>query len=262
MISLTSGQLEHWIGAFFWPFVRILALLSTAPVFSASAVPIQVRVGLAAIISVAIAPALPTLPAVHFLSGAGLVLLVEQIVIGTALGFAVTLIFSAVQFAGSVISLQMGLGFSSFFDPTTGVQVPTLSNFLNLVVLLLFLALNGQLLVLVVLMRSFTVLPVDPNLVVHATAWHLLAAAGAAVFSLGMAIAAPVLGALFLVNIALGVLSKLAPQLNLFVVGFPLLIGVGLIGLYLLAPALELVVRQLLDIALSLSGRFMISAGG
>lgn len=262
MISLTSGQLEHWIGAFFWPFVRILALLSTAPVFSASAVPIQVRVGLAAIISVAIAPALPTLPAVHFLSGAGLVLLVEQIVIGTALGFAVTLIFSAVQFAGSVISLQMGLGFSSFFDPTTGVQVPTLSNFLNLVVLLLFLALNGQLLVLVVLMRSFTVLPVDPNLVVHATAWHLLAAAGAAVFSLGMAIAAPVLGALFLVNIALGVLSKLAPQLNLFVVGFPLLIGVGLIGLYLLAPALELVVRQLLDLALNLSGRFMISAGG
>lgn len=262
MISLTSGQLEHWIGAFFWPFVRILALLSTAPVFSASAVPIQVRVGLAAIISVAIAPALPTLPAVHFLSGAGLVLLVEQIVIGTALGFAVTLIFSAVQFAGSVISLQMGLGFSSFFDPTTGVQVPTLSNFLNLVVLLFFLALNGQLLVLVVLMRSFTVLPVDPNLVVHATAWHLLAAAGAAVFSLGMAIAAPVLGALFLVNIALGVLSKLAPQLNLFVVGFPLLIGVGLIGLYLLAPALELVVRQLLDLALNLSGRFMISAGG
>ncbi|WMT47553.1 flagellar biosynthetic protein FliR [Acidithiobacillus caldus] len=254
--------MEHWIGAFFWPFVRILALLSTAPVFSASAVPIQVRVGLAAIISVAIAPALPTLPAVHFLSGAGLVLLVEQIVIGTALGFAVTLIFSAVQFAGSVISLQMGLGFSSFFDPTTGVQVPTLSNFLNLAVLLFFMALNGQLLVLVVLMRSFTVLPVDPNLVVHATAWHVLAAAGAAVFSLGMAIAAPVLGALFLVNIALGVLSKLAPQLNLFVVGFPLLIGVGLIGLYLLAPALELVVRQLLDLALNLSGRFMISAGG
>jgi len=260
MIGLTSGQLEQWIGAFFWPFVRILALLATAPIFSAKAMPVQIRVGLAALVSVAIAPALPALPPVHFLSGAGLVLLVEQIVIGTALGFAVTLIFSAVQFAGSVISLQMGLGFSSFFDPSTGVQVPTLSNFLNLVVLLLFMAVNGQLLVLAVLMRSFAVLPIDPNIVLHATAWQTIVAAGAAVFSLGMAIAAPVLGALFLVNIALGVLSKLAPQLNLFVVGFPVLMGVGLIGLYLFAPALEMLVRHLLDLALHLSSRFLVTA--
>lgn len=260
MISISSLQIDHWIGAFFWPFVRILAFLSTAPVFSATQIPIQVRVGLAVLLSVALAPALPAMPPVDFLSGGGVLLLIEQILIGVSIGFAVTLIFSAVQFAGSVISLQMGLGFSTFFDPQTGVEIPTLSNFLNLVVLLLFMALNGQLLTLVVLDRSFTIFPVSDQIVLHADAWHSLAAAGAMVFSLGLAIAAPVLGALLLINIALGVLSKLAPQLNLFVIGFPLLIVVGFIALALLMPAMQMLVRQLLQISLHLSGQVLLRA--
>ncbi|QFX95629.1 flagellar biosynthetic protein FliR [Acidithiobacillus thiooxidans] len=194
MIHFTSLQLEHWIGLVFWPFVRVLALLSTAPVFSATQVPVQVRVGLALLISVAIAPALPAMPAVHFLSGEGVVLLIQQLLIGFGLGFAITLIFSVIQFSGSVISLQMGLGFSSFFDPTTGVQVPTLSNFLNLLVLLLFMGMNGQLLVLATLMRSFTLLPVSASLSLNPSTWHLLVSEGAVIFSLGLAISTPVLG--------------------------------------------------------------------
>ncbi|MEY2341094.1 flagellar biosynthetic protein FliR [Acidithiobacillus sp. IBUN Pt1247-S3] len=260
MISVSSLQIEHWVGAFFWPFVRILAFLSTAPVFSAMQIPIQVRVGLAVLLSVALAPALPAMPPVDFLSGGGLLLLLEQIIIGVSIGFAVTLIFSAVQFAGSVISLQMGLGFSTFFDPQTGVEIPTLSNFLNLIVLLLFMALNGQLLTLVVLDRSFTILPVTNQLLLHADAWHSLVAAGGMVFSLGLAIAAPVLGALLLINIALGVLSKLAPQLNLFVIGFPLLIAVGLIALALLMPAMQMLVQHLLNLSLQLSHQVLLQA--
>ncbi|MEL5847812.1 MAG: flagellar biosynthetic protein FliR [Candidatus Igneacidithiobacillus chanchocoensis] len=260
MITVSSLQIEQWIGAFFWPFVRILAFLSTAPVFSATQIPIQVRVGLAVVISVALAPALPAMPPVDFLSGGGLLLLLEQILIGTALGFAVTLIFSAVQFAGSVISLQMGLGFSTFFDPLTGVQVPTLANFLNLIVLLLFLSLNGQLLTLAVLDRSFTILPVSSQLVLHGAAWQSLANAGGMIFALGLAIAAPVLGALLLINVSLAVLSKLAPQLNLFVIGFPLLIAVGFVALALVMPAMELLVQHLLQLSLRLSNTLLLQA--
>lgn len=260
MIHFTSLQLEHWIGLVFWPFIRILALLSTAPVFSASQVPIQVRVGLALLISIAIAPALPAMPAVHFLSGSGFILLIQQLLIGLALGFAVTLIFSVVQFAGSVISLQMGLGFSSFFDPTTGVQIPTLSNFLNLLVLLLFMAMNGQLLVLATLMRSFTVLPVTTSLVVNPAAWHFLVQEGAVIFSLGLAISTPVLGTLVLVNIALGILGKLAPQLNIFVIGFPVLLGLGLLGIYLFMPAMNMIVGHLLSLSLATADKTMLTA--
>lgn len=260
MIDFTTLQLEHWIGLVFWPFIRILALLSAAPVFSATQVPIQVRVGLALLISVAIAPALPPMPAVHFLSGEGFILLIQQILIGTALGFAVTVIFSAIQFAGSVISLQMGLGFSSFFDPTTGVQVPTLSNFLNLLVLLLFMAMDGQLLVLATLMRSFTLLPVTATLSLNPSAWHFLVEEGAIIFSLGLAISAPVLGTLVLVNIALGVLGKLAPQLNIFVIGFPILLGLGILALDVFMPAMTMIVRHLLNLSMDTAGQAMFLA--
>ncbi len=260
MIDFTTLQLEHWIGLVFWPFIRILALLSAAPVFSATQVPIQVRVGLALLISVAIAPALPPMPAVHFLSGEGFILLIQQILIGTALGFAVTVIFSVIQFAGSVISLQMGLGFSSFFDPTTGVQVPTLSNFLNLLVLLLFMAMNGQLLVLATLMRSFTLLPVTATLSLNPSAWHFLVEEGAIIFSLGLAISAPVLGTLVLVNIALGVLGKLAPQLNIFVIGFPILLGLGILALDVFMPAMTMIVRHLLNLSMDTAGQAMFLA--
>ncbi|MBE7565518.1 flagellar biosynthetic protein FliR [Acidithiobacillus thiooxidans] len=260
MIHFTSLQLEHWIGLVFWPFVRVLALLSTAPVFSATQVPVQVRVGLALLISVAIAPALPAMPAVHFLSGEGVVLLIQQLLIGFGLGFAVTLIFSVIQFSGSVISLQMGLGFSSFFDPVTGVQVPTLSNFLNLLVLLLFMGMNGQLLVLATLMRSFTLLPVSASLSLNPSTWHLLVSEGAVIFSLGLAISTPVLGTLILVNIALGILGKLAPQLNIFVIGFPLLLGLGLLAIYIFMPAMQMLVEHLLSMSMSFAGKTMLTA--
>lgn len=261
MIHFSSLQMEQWIGQFFWPFVRILALLSTAPIFSAAQIPIQVRVGLALFMGLAIAPALPAMPPVDFLQGSGFLLLIEQILIGAAIGFAITVIFSVVQFAGSVIGLQMGLGFSSLYDPVAGVQVPTLSNFLNLFVLLIFLSLNGHLLVLAALVRSFSLLPVSIQLTLNPSAWHLLAEDGGMIFSLGLAFAAPVLGTLIIANLAMGVLSKLAPQLNLFVIGFPLLLGLGFLALYAFLPAMEPVVRHLLNLSLDAAGRVMLLAG-
>ena len=257
MISFSSQQLAAWMGAFFWPFVRILALLSTAPVFGAAQVPVRVRAGLALAIAVALTPTLPPMPTLDFLSGAGVVLLLQQILIGAALGMTVLLIFTTVQFAGTAMGLQMGLGFSSFFDPVEGVQITTLASFLNLLAMLLFLAFDGHILLLGVLARSFSLLPVSPGMGLAATAWHTLVLEGGVIFSLGLALAAPVIGVLLIANIGMGVLSKMAPQLNIFAVGFPLFFLLGFVALYFLMPFLAQVVRHLVEMSVELAGTIL-----
>lgn len=260
MLHISSTQVEAWIGAFFWPFVRILAMLSTAPAFSMTGVPAMLRVGLAVLISVAIAPALPTMPPVAFGTAAAWMLLVQQLLVGAAIGLAMTLILSAVELAGSIVGLQMGMGFATLFDPVQGVQVTSLASFLNLLAMLLYVALNGHLLLIAALVRSFTLLPVAPNLGLSAQSWHALALSGGTIFSLGFALAAPALGVLLIANVGLGVLTKLAPQLNLFAVGFPLFFLLGFLALYLMMPVMQNVTQHLVDVGLDLSGRLLQSA--
>ncbi|MBW4049416.1 MAG: flagellar biosynthetic protein FliR [Proteobacteria bacterium] len=257
MIEFTSTQIETWIGAFFWPFLRVLGMLSTAPVFGASQIPVQVRVGLAVAIALALAPALPGMPPVQLGSSLSWMLVLQQLLVGGVVGVSMTLILTAVQLGGSVIGLQMGLGFSTLFDPVQGVQVTSLASFLNLLAMLLFLALNGHLLLLAVLARSFSLVPVGAALGVGAATWHGLVLEGSALFSLGLALAAPVLGVLIIANLGLATLSKLAPQLNLFAIGFPLFFALGFVGLYLLMPAMQTVVRHLVEVGLDLSTRLL-----
>lgn len=262
MISFTSAQLAAWIGAFFWPFVRVLALFSTAPVFSGAQIPIMLRVALAAVVAVALAPALPEMPPVDFGTATAWMLLLQQLIVGGAIGLAMTLILSAVQLAGGVIGLQMGMGFATLFDPVQGVQVTTLASFLNIMTMLLFLAMNAHLMLLAVLARSFGMLPVAPNLGLDAASWHGLALSGGAIFSMGLAMAAPVLGVLLIANVALGVLTKLAPQLNLFAIGFPLFFGLGFLALYALMPVMQSMVQHLVDVGLNTSERLLVQAAG
>jgi len=261
MIDFTSTQIETWIGAFFWPFLRVLAMLAAAPVFGATQMPIQLRVGLAVLVALALAPALPTMPPVQLGSSLGWTLVVQQLLVGGVIGMAMTIVLSTVQLAGSVIGLQMGLGFSTLFDPVQGVQVTSLASFLNLLALLLFVSLNGHLLLLAVLARSFTLIPVGPALGLGPSTWHTLALEGSTLFSLGLALAAPVLGVLIIANLGLAVLSKLAPQLNLFAIGFPLFFALGFLALYLLMPVMQTVVRHLVEVGLDLSTRLLLQGG-
>lgn len=257
MISLSSLQVEQWIGAFFWPFLRVLALLGTAPMFSASQVPVQLRVGLAVLVALALAPALPTMPPVRLDSALGWTLVVQQLLVGGVIGLAMSLILSSVQLAGSIVGLQMGLGFSTLFDPLQGVEVTSLASFLNLLALLLFLAMNGHLLLLAVLARSFTLLPVGAAAGIGAAGWHALALEGGALFGLALAMAAPALGVLLIANLGLATLSKLAPQLNLFAIGFPLFFGLGFVALYLLMPVMQTVVHHLVEYGVNLAGALL-----
>jgi len=159
MITLDSSQLVHWISQFFWPMVRILALIATAPVLSERAISKRVKIGLAAMITWLLVPLLPPVNVTLF-SPAGFMLLIQQMLIGIAIGFTMQFAFAAVRAAGELIGLQMGLSFATFFDPASRLNMPVLARFLDMLAMLLFLSFNGHLWLISLLADSFHTLPV------------------------------------------------------------------------------------------------------
>ncbi|MEO8135257.1 MAG: flagellar biosynthetic protein FliR [Betaproteobacteria bacterium] len=235
MLTFTAANLDAWLAGFLYPFIRVLALMSSAPLFSHVSVPMTLRVGAALAITVVIVPALPAAPFVSPFSGAGVALIVTQVLIGVAIGLTMQIVFAAVQLAGDLIGLQMGLSFSGFVDPQNNEQSPLVGTFLSIALMLLFLALNGHLAMISALASSFDTLPVSP------TGWHALNSmrvvdAGGTMFATGLSLALPVVGALLLVNLTLGILTRAAPQLNLFAIGFPVTLMTGLLMLLLTLP--------------------------
>lgn len=233
MLTVTGGQLEAWIAAWLWPFVRVLALFSAAPLFYHSSVPVRVKVALAMVITIVVAPSLPPIPAA---ADAGW-LLVQQLAIGIGIGLALQLMFAAFEVAGDLLGLQMGLSFASFVDPQNAQHSPLLGSFLVLLATLVFLGMNGHLLMIAGISESFRVIPIGSQGPSFAD-WKGLALLGSEMFRVGLHMALPVLVTLLLMNLALGILSRAAPQLNLLAVGFPATLLVGLTGLALTMPFL------------------------
>ncbi|MGE5526880.1 MAG: flagellar biosynthetic protein FliR [Rhodospirillaceae bacterium] len=243
MLSFNSAQLDALLVGFFWPFMRLIALMLVAPAFGERALPQRVRIGLAVVITAILAPTLPP-PTVHPVSLAGALISAQQFVIGAALGFAIRIVFVAVETAGELIGLQMGLGYATLFDPERSDMIPVLGQFLGLLTILAFLALDGHLHVIQVIADTFRVLPVGgPGLgkdgLLTLVRW------GGEIFAAGVLLSLPLLGAMLIANIALGILTRAAPQLNLFAVGFPLTLGAGLI---ILAVTLPLLAPQLVKL--------------
>lgn len=262
MIALDLHQIASWMQALWWPFVRALALFYSAPVFGSPDVPRKVRIGLSLALAILVEPMLAGHAGGTFGSlPLFLLLTFQQIVIGIMIGFAVRIVFAAVNFAGGLIGLEMGLGFATLIDPKNGVNVPTLSSFLGLLATLVFLAMNGHLLLIAAFAKSFSVAPPNPLLSFDAGTWLALVQWGGEIFLLGVVMALPVVTVLVAINLALGVLAKIAPQLNIFVVGFPVLLLLGLAGLYLAAPAIGRAMITAFDWALRLTGGVMGDAG-
>ena len=258
MISFTSAELNAWIATFFFPLARILALLAAAPPFNNAGLTTRVRLVLGLTIAVAIAPALPPMPAIEPASGLGLLILAQQMIIGLAMGFALRLVFSAVDLAGMMISTQMGLGFATAYDPQSASQTPVVSEFIGLLALLMFLSIDGHLMVISTLVQSFTFLPVK-LLAISKASWLNIASAGGIIFSAGVMLALPAVTALLITNVALGVLGRVAPQLNLIVIGFPVTILLGFIALYVGMSYLAAPLQQLFEHGLrSMLGFFLL----
>jgi flagellar biosynthetic protein FliR len=237
MLTLTSIQLNAWIAAFVWPLTRILGLVATAPVFGNTAVPVSIKVSLGVLITMIIAPTLPPLPAIDPGSWAGLLVLLQELLIGLAMGFAMRLVFAAIEMAGEVTSLTMGLGFATFFDPSSSGRSSAIGQFLALVATMAFLAVNAHLVLLSALAESFVSLPITGGPFSSGAPLEL-ARWGGRIFSAGFQISLPIVAALLITNIALGILTRAAPQLNLFGIGFPVTLGVGLLTLSIALPYL------------------------
>ena len=250
MISFSEAQILAWITPLVWPFLRALAVFSALPVLGTRMVPARVRVALAAFIALAMQPSLPPFAAVALDSPAALPLIAQQFVIGIALGFSVRLVFAAVEFAGEIIGLQMGLNYAGFFDPLSSASATATSRFFGTMVSWLFIVINGHLLVIMALAQSFNAFPVGPEPFaflreVQPQRW------GTEIFATGLWIALPLITMLMFVNLVLGAISRVAPQINIFAVGFPVTLGVGLLGLVLTLPALAqpftMTLQRLLD---------------
>jgi flagellar biosynthetic protein FliR len=227
MLALTDTQISTWVAAFMLPLFRITAVLMTMPIFGTTLVPTRVRLYFALAITVALMPGLPPMPQVHALDLSALLLIAEQIIIGALLGFSLQLFFQAFVVAGQIISIQMGMGFASMVDPTNGVSAAVIGQFLTMLVTLLFLAMNGHLVVFEVLTESFTTMPVGSAMLVN----HFWELAGKLGWVLGaaMLLVLPAITALLVVNIAFGIMTRAAPQLNIFSIGFPLILVLGMV---------------------------------
>ena len=247
LLTVTSTQWDTWIAQFFLPLARILSVLATAPVLGQSPAPVQVRIGLGLALTMVIAPVLPpTHPSVSLVSLEGVMLLLEQIGIGLILGFCLNVVFAAVTMAGDMMGLQMGLGFASFYDPAHATFRPLVGQFLTVLFTLIFLSMEGHLLVIEALADSFQQIPLDPALQFHAQGWQVGLIWAGALFVDALRLSLPVLAALLVTNLGLGVLTRAAPQLNLFAVGFPLTLAVGFIVLDFSLPVLPVLAERMI----------------
>ena len=247
MISFTSEQLAAWYGAVFWPLVRVLALVSVAPLLSHRAIPARIKLALGVGVTVVLVPSIPTPPITDALSGEGIALLAQNILIGVILGFAVRLIFAALELAGELIGLQMGLSFAGFFNPASGMAQNAVGNFMSLLALLMFIAIDGHLMLLHALAESFRLFPLVGSSGGMPLDFQEVVRLGSGMFSIALSLALPFLAVMLLTNIVLGVLARIAPQLNVFAIGFPLTILVGLSTLMLMLPYIETPLRSALE---------------
>ena len=252
-MELDPSILMTWVSSFMWPFMRISAMFMAMPVIGTTNVPVQVRMAITLAVTVIIASQLSDLPDFNPLNFQTWIIIASEILIGVAMGFALQLSFQAVIMAGQIIALQMGLGFASMVDPSSGMTMPVIAQLYLLAVTLIFLNFNGHLLIIEMVANSFTSLPVGSGFINTESLWVLITW-GADMFAAAVLIAIPSIGALLIVNISFGVMTRASPQLNIFAVGFPFMVGTGLVVIWTTLPNLSSQVLTLFEQIFELVG--------
>lgn len=246
MLDISAAQLDALLLAWIYPLARVFAVIASAPLFNNLALPRMTRIALGLAITAAIVPVLPAAQGVLPGTWNGIGVFILQIVIGVGIGFAMRIMFAAVDVAGEIIGLQMGLSFATFFDPQSAGQTSVIAEFIGLLTSLIFLALNGHLLMIDVMARSFELLPVAaPSLA--GKGWLVLVQAGSVMFASGLLMALPIVAALLITNLALATLTRAAPQLNLFAVGFPITSTIGILLMIVSLEAIAPLIQNLFE---------------
>lgn len=243
MLSFNDAQINLLVSTFAWPFTRILGVFLADPVFATRTIPRNFKAGAVLVLTVLLAPMLPPLPNVPLVSAAGVLILVQQLLIGLAIGFTMRVVITAVEVAGFIMGMQMGLGFAMFYSPQSAAQVPAVSMLLSMFAYLLFFVFNGPQTLLATLADSFHVLPV--GLAFPAQGWKLLVEWGGHFLTWGVWMSLPVVAALLVTNLAIAVMTRAAPQFNVFSFGFPLTLIVGFLAMYLSLPLMVPAVEQI-----------------
>ena len=250
-LNLAIAPLLESTGTLLWPFLRIGAFVMVMPVIGGSFVPARVRLMLALMLTLVIGPTLPPVDAIEILSLSGVVTILQELAIGIAMGFAVQLVFDAIALGGQVVAMSMGLGFAVFLDSARGVNIPVLGQFFLMLGMLIFLSLDGHLALIGMLADSFELLPIAGVGLTRAAVSELLTWS-AQVFIVAMKIALPAITALLIVNLSFGVMSRAAPTLNLFAVGFPVAMLLGFVVIFLSMGSLTENVSRLSSAALEM----------
>ena len=237
-MEISATEATAFVGTLLWPFMRISAMLMAIPVIGTRLVSVRIRIAMALAITMFTMPLLTTpMPAVDPLSVAGLMVSVNQVLIGVAMGFILQLVMAVLTMAGEVIAMSMGLGFASMVDPANGVNVPVLSQFFLIMGTLLFLALGGHLMIIQLVISSFNTLPIAETGIERESFWVITSFASQ-MFIGAVWVAVPALVSILVITLAMGIMTRAAPQLNIFSVGFPVTMLMGFIILMMAMPGM------------------------
>ena len=229
-MTLDLAWLAAWLGRFLWALARVGGLCLVAPVFGASVLPTRVRLGVVVVLTLVLAPLAPA--PLDVLGVGGMLELAGQLVIGAAVGFVLKLVFDAVQFGGGLVGQSMSLGFAEVVDPQAGGNSNVLGQFYLVLVTLLFLAMDGHLRLVALLADGFR--GASPGgFAIDAGGLHAVLAFGVQLFGGAVRVALPAMTSLLVVNIGFAAISRAAPSMNLFAVGFPITITLGFVALWL-----------------------------
>lgn len=223
---ITDAQIWAWVASFLWPLFRIASFFMVIPVIGTQLVPMRVRAGLAFLVAMLVAPLLPPVPEVELLSFTAMYITLQQIFIGTLMGFMFVFLMQIFVAAGQMIAMQMGLGFASMIDPSNGVSVPVLSQIFLVAVTLMFLAMNGHLVMIEVAIESFKAWPISdqilaPTSISKTDLWAFLMRVNW-LFASALVMALPAITSVLVINLSFGIMTRAAPQMNVFSLGFPI----------------------------------------
>lgn len=249
-LGFTEAQILAWLSPILWPFLRVLAVFTSAPVLSSRAVPMRVKIALALLVALACQGTIPSALEYSIASPGAMGVVMQQVLMGLAIGFAVRLVFAAMELAGEVIGFQMGLNFAAFFDPSLNSQSSAVARFFGQMATLLFVVLNGHIMIVMAVTKSFEAFPVSPHFL-NALASMQIYRLGTDLFASALWISLPIVGMLLFVNLALGVISRVAPQINIFAVGFPVTLVVGIVGIAVTLPTLDQPMLTLMEKAIA-----------
>ncbi len=239
LLPVTGTELTQYMGAVWWPFVRLSSFFWAMPIFDNPAMTVRSRILLSFMFAFVVAPHVPVAPIVDPFSLDMVLLTAEQILFGICMGLAMRMLFEVFTLAGMILSMQMGLAMAQMMDPSSGSQVPLLGTLLWILVALLFFALNGHLLGLQMMVDSFLLWPVGQSF--YDLNFEAMIKMFGWIFASALLVSLPAVIAMLLVNMTFGIASRSAPSLNLFTFGFPVTLTLGFAVVFLtIAQAGEL----------------------